>query len=270
MRVGIIGLGLIGGSLAAGLVREGYEVTGYDSNPEAMRLAFDGAFLSERPDSQAHAIDADLVMLCMPMGSIAASVADIGPRMRPGSILADVASVKKPVIEAMDKLDGHVRCIGGHPMAGKAVGGIRNADPELFRHRPFALIETNSTDSASWETLVTLVEALGARPVKLDADAHDAEVARTSHVPQLISSALSLFEAETPNAQLKGPALESMLRLAASDEELWSDIFTANRVAVCEAADGYINQLETLRDAVASGEREQIVSVMRQARESRA
>jgi prephenate dehydrogenase len=209
-----------------------------------------------------------VVILCVPVSETIRLVPVIASEMREGTVLTDVASVKQPVVAAMESTTAAGRCVGGHPVAGKETSGIASADPEIFRAAPYAIVPGSRTEPASVETLRRLVGDIGGLPVEMDADAHDAMVARTSHLPQVLSSAFSLYLEEGGRADLKGSGARGMLRLAASDEKLWSEILTYNRDNVSAAILEFVDVLQGLDDSISSGHSTAIEADMRRAREA--
>ena len=268
MRVGIVGLGLIGGSLAGALEAAGHDVSGCDRDPSVEKGAFLRGLIGALQTRDQLAATADVVILCIPVNETRLAIPEIAPQMRDTAILTDVASVKRPIIEVMNRLDSGPRCVGGHPMAGKATGGVQAADPELFRDAPYALVRSTRSDDDAVGIVSRLAEDAGANPVEIDAESHDREVARTSHLPQVLSSAMSLAANGYRDTKLTGPGLAGMLRLARSDERLWSEILTWNADAVGDAASAFRSSFDGLIDQISSGDRAGVEDQMRQAREA--
>lgn len=266
MRIGIVGLGLIGGSLAGALVEAGHDVHGHDRLADAEQTALRRGLISEAVSLEALSKRSEVVFLCGPISAIMSTASTVAGLMSPGAILTDVGSVKRPIVSAMEQNAGQVRCIGGHPMAGKQVGGARWADPRLFQGTAYALVETGSTDGSCLRTMMGLVRQIGADPVEVDAETHDAVVAFTSHLPQLISSALSLTLDGRATRGLTGPGLRGMMRLAGSDEDLWGEIFAENADEIGPAIDDFIDVLRRLAGAMAQGDQTTLAKLMATAR----
>jgi prephenate dehydrogenase len=268
VRIGVIGLGLIGGSLAGAFIRGGHEVNGCDLNRDSERAALQRGHVSAVcSPADIHSMS-DIAFLCVPLEETVRLIPSVAQAMKPAAILTDVASVKRPVIAAMDSVESGSRCIGGHPMTGKATGGIESADPDLFRGATYAIVPSVTTDDAVLNIILPLLRELGAQPVEIDAASHDAEVARTSHLPQVLSSALSLALDGARTDNLSGPGLAGMLRLAHSDERLWAEILIANRDDVGAALKQYSHVLDAFANAISSGDSERVLKLMRAAREA--
>jgi prephenate dehydrogenase len=235
MRTGIIGLGLIGASLGGALVRAGYEVAGFDLKPINAHAAFDRGLVSRVSSSPEEAVgDADLAILAMPLQATVSMLPRVSAMMPRGSLITDVASVKRPVIDEMNTLS-RVRAVGGHPIAGRETSGPEHADPDMFREAAYAVVPTERSDAASVHVIEDLARAIGALPIQVSAEQHDTTLARTSHLPQLLSTALAATLAADCTSPLAGQGLHDMTRLAGSNEFLWAEIFEVNSVNVLAA-----------------------------------
>lgn len=229
MRIGIVGLGLIGGSLGAALCSCGHFVAGYDSNEEHAADARRRGLVDDVYATLAACVGpADVVVLATPLDSIVSLLPEVAGSLKPGAVVTDVSSVKQPVIEAMDQLPERVRAVGGHPIAGKESSGPRSSDAAIFEGAAYAVVPSARSDSRSIATVTSLARQLGSKPVRLSAAEHDALVARTSHLPQVVSSALAEFLGADAHSSLTGPGLRGMTRLADSNPNLWRQILVAN------------------------------------------
>jgi len=267
-RVAIVGLGLVGGSIAGALRRRGSHILGIDRDPAARRVAADRGLIDRGSASlQKLPPDIEAVILAVPVLSILQLLETVDALAPPDALLIDTGSVKAPVVELMAKLPGAGRAVGGHPIAGKAESGAAAADPDLFCHRPFVIVPSDRTDAAAMDAARLLIGALDAIPEVMDAASHDEVLARTSHLPQMVASALAL-SLDPGDERVAGPGLRDMTRLAGSDVRVWRDIFLANRHNVKAAADNFIGQLEELVRVVGDGEAEHIETLMEQGREA--
>ncbi len=251
-RVAIMGLGLIGGSLALGLRGQCAAILGIDPNPEARALAqASGALDAVAADPAALLPQADTVILAAPVRTILALLADL-PSWHPGpAIVLDVGSTKAAITARMAALPPRFDPIGGHPMAGKEHGGFAHAEAGLFRDAPFVLTALPRTTPRARAFALALVRALGARPLWLDATTHDRHAAAISHLPYLLSLALTL---STPPeaARIAGPGFRSTTRLAASPPHMMTDILTTNRRPLLEALHRFRASLDALEAALVS------------------
>jgi prephenate dehydrogenase len=241
----IVGVGLIGGSFALALRKAGFaaRIIGV-SSPATVRAALDrGAIDEALPLEQAIAAS-DFIYLAQTIERIVETIRGIDAHVRPGTLITDAGSTKLAIVQAAA---GHIRrgrFVGGHPMAGKESRGVDEADADLFRGRPYVLTGRDA-ELESW------IERMGARLAFLDAAEHDRLVALTSHLPQLVSTALaSLTAEESQAAQVAGPAAMELTRLALSPYEIWRDIFSSNAAPIEAALTAFIGKLEELRSAL--------------------
>jgi prephenate dehydrogenase len=225
-------------SLAAGLVEQ---VTGWDSDPGMLERARERGAVTEAADSIGQAVKgASLVVLSMPVGSIAASFRDVASHLEPGAVVTDLGSAKGRLVEEISPLvPAGVHFIGGHPIAGSEKEGIDAADPDLFRGAFWILTPTTHTDPGAYGRLVKFLGGLAVHVLSLDPSRHDELLALTSHLPQLLSSTLMGFAADITAAEgglplAAGGGFRDMTRIAASSPDLWLDIVRENRAAVLE------------------------------------
>lgn len=247
----VVGLGLIGGSLALALRRSSRfgPVFGTDRDPRALELAHasgavDGVDASPEP----YLDRAGTVILALPVPAILEWLERWGPRVPRGTVLLDVGSVKAPIVQAMGALPEGVEAIGTHPMAGSEETGIGAARPDLFYDAAWALVETPRTGARSRAVATAVVEAAGGRPLFTDAETHDRAVAASSHLPYVVAGALART-ADTGEASVRslaGPGLRDMTRLAASSPDLMAGILAANWPRLTEALERYREELDRL------------------------
>jgi prephenate dehydrogenase len=262
-RVAVLGLGLIGGSLAGALRRAGSHVTGFDASAQAVRVAAARQLVDDCVDNLTQLLaGAQLVVLSVPVLTILDLLPGVDALTPPDAPILDTGSVKRQVVGVMDRLVNPGRAIGGHPLAGSDRSGPEAADPELFCDRPFVLTPCRQTQPAMLERAKDLVLRLGARPVIMEPEEHDRVLARTSHLPQLVSSALA-SRLGAGDLAAAGPGLKDMTRLAGSDPRMWKDILVLNRENVVGEARAFMAELAALVEAVNRGEMEQVESVMR-------
>lgn len=238
----VVGVGLIGGSFALALRKAGFsgKIIGV-SSPATVEAALARGVIDEALPLAEAAAQSDLIYLATPIEGILEVLENLDPFVRPGAVITDAGSTKAAIVHrAADKI--HRGCfVGGHPMAGKQTRGVAEADADLFRGRPYVLTSPHA-GLESW------IEKIGARIVILDAREHDRLVALSSHLPQLISTALALSIANEPGAmRVAGPAAADLTRLALSPYEIWRDIFATNSESIDAALGGFIEKLEQLR-----------------------
>ena len=228
-RVAILGLGLMGGSLALALRGRVGELTGIDPDPATLALAREWNLADHlAPAPEGLLEDADMIVLAAPISAILALIEAL-PGLHPGSpVVLDLGSTKKVVLERMARLPARFDALGGHPMCGKEHSSLAQAEAGLYRGAPFALVPLPRTTLRARSAALALVEAAGACPLWMDELDHDRWVAATSHLPYLVSSALA---ACTPPeaAPMSGPGFRSATRLAAQPPALMLDILATNR-----------------------------------------
>lgn len=249
-RYAVAGLGLIGGSLALAL-----GARGWDRDPEARRRA--RAKGIDTADSlEAALAGADVAFLAVPTGQTPALLSEAAGA-RPGALLSDCASLKAPVVRAAEGLRDGVRFVGGHPMAGSHLRGVEGADPTIFRGRPWALTPTARSDAGAVRRISETVAGLGALPVVLDAERHDAAMTRVSHLPNAVSAALAAVAGALGRedaARLAGPGLSDATRLAEQPMELLLELAMADPRALADAIGEVGAELARLQEALRAGD----------------
>ncbi len=258
-KIAIVGLGLVGGSLAMA-ARAAWPqslVIGVDRNAvleQAMvRHAIDVA-----SDDLMIISEADLVVLATPVAEIVRLLPRLSDCVVAGAVVTDVGSTKRAVMEAARSLPGRLPFVGGHPLAGAARGGFEAARPDLYAGRPWLLVPGADGSADAMAKLTAFVEGLGAHPVVVASAAeHDRLLALLSHLPQLAVSALMAVVGDGVGAEglaLAGRGLIDTTRLASSPADIWRDICATNADEIGPALDQLIAALQRLRDGLATGE----------------
>jgi prephenate dehydrogenase len=237
-RLGIAGLGLMGGSvaLAARAAWPGIRILGLD-RPEASAAAHARGCIDEPAASPRALAEADLVVIAVPLDAMPATMTEIARGTSDsGAIVTDVGSIKRQVMAAAATA-GLEQFVGGHPMAGSERGGLAEARADLFRGRPWLLVRGGApADAAAY--VERFAAALGGDPRWMEADAHDRAVAYVSHLPQMLGVALMNAAEESigdDRLLAGGRAFEEMTRLASSPPDMWEQIFGANAAFIAEA-----------------------------------
>jgi prephenate dehydrogenase len=258
-RIGIVGLGLIGGSiaLAAREIWPSSLVIGVDDKDvleTAMRLhAIDVA-----ADDLIVLAEADVVILAAPVKQNVRLLESLDEYVRQPAVVTDTGSTKRAMVAAARALPPRFSFVGGHPLGGAAKGGLEHARPDLFKGRPWLLTPTDDASAETVEKLSAFARALGAQPKIISVVAHDRLLAYLSHLPQLASSALMQVIGEAVGEDglaLAGRGLVDTTRLASSPSGIWRDIATTNADEIRLALDGLIQVLTDLRADVDTGER---------------
>src|ERR687891_149542 len=275
VRIAVFGTGLIGGSIALGLRRSdpSLEVVGFDARHDNLRGALErGAVTSAAGTAGEAATGADVIFLALPVDRMAQVCDDLGRVVPPSAVVTDVGSAKLEVVAHGEAAFGD-RFVGGHPMAGSERHGIEAADARLFEGAWWILTPTRHTSSRSYSTVTDLVGHLGAKPVAIAPDVHDALVARLSHVPQLTASALVEVAAAAGDRDallgLAASGFRDVTRIAASNPDLWVAIIKSNRGAVLDALEGLEHRLEAVGEMIARDRWEELRSFLEGNRRAR-
>ena len=253
-RVAILGLGLMGGSLAMALRGKCAALLGIDPNRATLELALSRNTVdrvSERPEGLIG--EADLIVLAAPVGAIMSLLTDL-PELHPGeAMVIDLGSTKVDIVARMAGLPERFDPLGGHPMCGKERGGLLNADPALFNAAPFALTALARSTKRVRATAEQLIQAVGAAPIWLDPQTHDRWVASTSHLPYLVANSLAAVVPQEARP-LAGPGLRSTTRLAPSSRSMMQDVLATNRLNVLAALKRFRGRIEELERMIEAGE----------------
>ncbi len=233
----MVGLGLMGASLCLDLSQQNLcrEVRGVARRTDTVLDAFfAGAVDLATNDLHTGILGADIVVLATPVRTILRMLEELGPRLWPGTLVIDLGSTKQAICAAMERLPPGLQPIGGHPMTGKETAGFQAAEPGLYRGAPWILTPLPRTSPEALELARELVEAVGARPMVLDAERHDRLVASISHLPFLLASALVHAVADTGAQdpavwELAAGGFRDTSRVAASDTRMFLDILMTNR-----------------------------------------
>jgi prephenate dehydrogenase len=257
-KIGIVGLGLIGGSiaLAARDIWPTSLVIGVD-NKDVLETAMRLHAIDVAADDPIVLAEVDLVILAAPVRTNIELLRELDDHVHQPAVVTDTGSTKRAVVEAARALPPKFTFIGGHPLGGGARGGLENARPDLFKGRPWLLTPTGEKGDA-FDKLSAFVSALGAVPRALDVAAHDRVLAYLSHLPQLTASALMQVVGEAVGQDglaLAGRGLADTTRLASSPAEIWRDIAATNADEIGPALDVLIALLQELRRDLPAGDR---------------
>jgi len=253
-RVAVLGLGLMGGSLALALRGRCRLLLGSDPDPAARELAHTRCAVDVVAADPAEILpQADLVVLAAPVRAILGLLADL-PRLHPGqAVVLDLGSTKRAVVAAMQNLPPRFDALGGHPMCGREKGGLAAADPGLFAGRTFAFTALERTSPGARRLADELALALGARALWLDPATHDRWTAATSHLPYLAANALAAVT-PTAAAPLAGSGFSSTTRVATTPPGMMLDVLLTNRENVLAGLAQLQAQLARLESSLAQGD----------------
>jgi prephenate dehydrogenase len=257
-KIGIVGLGLIGGSiaLASRQIWPKSLVIGVD-NKDVLETAMRVHAIDVAADDLIVLAEADVVILAAPVRQNIELLAMLDENVRTPAVITDVGGTKRAIADAAQLLPSRFTFVGGHPLAGAAKGGLEQARPDLFTRRPWLLTPANDATAAAVEQLSAFARALGAVPRTLTVAAHDRLVAFLSHLPQLTASALMKVVGDAVGSDglmLAGRGLTDTTRLAGSPADIWKDVTATNADEIGPALDALIEVLQDLRKDLNSGE----------------
>lgn len=258
-RAAVVGVGLIGGSLALAARQAGLigSVVGVGRSAANLQDALD-LRIADRVTTEISEIGpVDLVVIAVPVRATGAVARELAPGLAPGTVVTDVGSVKQWVVAAAEAaLPAHAPFVGSHPIAGSEQTGARAARADLFADAVCVLTPTASTPPVAVENIAALWCGVGARVCEMTPADHDRGLAWTSHLGHVLSYALSraVGEAGVDIERLGGPSLRELTRLAGGSTVMWRDIFLTNDRALLAALDAFVASLAELRGAVAGGD----------------
>ncbi len=264
-RANVLGMGLIGGSVAAALRANGWHVTGSDDKPDREEQAL----AKELVDAVGVDSGAELSIVATPVSHVAEGVRHM--LASTSGVVTDVGSVKAPIVNAI----ADARFIGGHPMAGSELQGLDGADADMFRGAVWVLTPTATTSDGTFELVADVVRQLGGDMLALPAERHDQLVAVTSHLPHLAAATLlSLARARADDhaavMRLAAGGFRDMTRVASGHPAIWLDICRENQPAIVEAIDAMIDGLSDMRKIVSESDSGTLLQRLNDARSVRA
>lgn len=273
-NVAIIGVGLIGGSLAR-VMRKGRfagTITGAGRSKATLEEAIRLGVIDRIANDLGDAVDnADLVVIATPVATFEAIVREAGPRMKPGAIVTDVGSVKGGLVKALEKLlPSTVHYVPGHPIAGKETSGVAESTDALFQGARWIITPTERTDPAALAAVEALCLAAGAQVQRMDADLHDRVFGAVSHLPHVAAYAMVCAVAEMNTGSedyisFSGGGFRDFTRIAASSPEMWRDICLLNRKNVIEMIERYQFSLNMMKRAIRAKDRGKLEELFRSA-----
>ena len=261
MRIAVVGVGLIGGSIAlAARERLGAGVSGYDADPEALREALARGAIDKGCGSVQDAVrDADVAFVAVPVGIQPRMLADVLTAARPDCVVSDVGSTKRAIVAAIDDQ----RFVGGHPLTGAETSGIGHARGDLFEGATWYLTPTARTSGICYEALHRVLCAFGALPAAIDPETHDTILALVSHLPHvlanvLVAQAAGILGRGTERLPATGPSFRDATRVAGAASAIWTDIYLSNRDTLAAQIDEVIVRLSHVRELLTHADAEAI------------
>src|SRR4051794_32483883 len=264
MKIAVLGVGLIGGSIGlAARRRLDAGVVGWGRSPERLQRAVELGAIDRAAGSLAEACEgADLVFCCAPVAALPGQAGEALAAAGPETAVTDVGSTKGELVAA---LGADERFIGGHPLAGAETAGVANARADLFEGARWYLTPTDRSSGVLYDRLQRTVAALGARPQAIDASAHDRLMATVSHLPHVVANALVAEAAaelsrDSERMPEVGPSFRDTTRVAGSNPAIWADIFASNREAVAASVDSVGERLREAARLIREGDREALAA----------
>jgi prephenate dehydrogenase len=278
-QLGLIGCGLMGGSFALALKRAGLvkRVVGYSKSPTTTERARQmGVIDVEAPSALLAVSGADIVLVAVPVAASEATFKSIKHIVTSRVLIMDVGSTKGDVVEAAQR--GLREQVGSfvpaHPIAGKELAGVENADADLYKGKQVILTPNELTLPAQVKQAVDVWTALGCKVIQMSPESHDAAYAAVSHLPHLLAFALMNSVAGQPLGrdylELAGPGFRDFTRIAASDPKVWRDILLANRAELAAQSQAFRSQLQLFEAAMSSGDLQTLDALITQASVTRA
>ncbi len=258
-RITVVGLGLMGGSLALDLLEQGMRLSGVDSDPHTARLARNAGIATV--DINTAFTSSDVLVLATPVRETLRLLETFRSHPPELELVIDLGSTKRQIVEAMDALPDGLAAIGGHPLCGKELSGFQQAQIGLFQGSRFVLTSSSHTTEAALATAEHLVDSIGATPLQMDATRHDQLLGAASHLPYLLAVALtgaveSLGKEDAAIWDVVASGFLSSSRLAASDPTMMIDILATNREMVLAALARAQAELDQLSGLLSTGENE--------------
>ncbi|MEB3189977.1 MAG: prephenate/arogenate dehydrogenase [Snowella sp.] len=255
MKIGIVGLGLIGGSLACDLRTQGHYLLGVSRQIQTCQTAIQRGIVDEAGQNLERLAETEIIFLCTPIAAIVPTLHKLSPILSPPTLVTDVGSVKGFIVEACTALWPNF--IGGHPMAGTAEQGIEAAQSGLFMNAPYVLTPTTQTTDQALSLLIDLINNLGAKLYQCSPEEHDQAVAWISHLPVMVSASLIAACGGEKNAhilqlaqQLASSGFRDTSRVGGGNPELGVMMAQFNQASLLRSLSGYRQQLDQVIDLI--------------------
>ncbi|MDZ8117511.1 prephenate dehydrogenase [Pontiella agarivorans] len=276
-NIAILGFGLMGASLALGLKKRGFtgRITGYARREETRLQALENGVADAVFADPADAVrEADLVVICVPIWTIAKLAEQIVPALKPGAVVTDVGSTKSELLKLMCPLfqSSEAHFVGSHPIAGSEKTGIEAGNPDLYDGRLCIVCPVESTPAEANERVSNLWKTAGSEVVEMSPCEHDAMLASTSHLPHMIAAALARSVADgdpSEKADYCGTGFKDTTRVASGSADMWVDIIDTNRDALVEEIERFHDELQGLIQILRSGHGDDIRKWLEDARDDR-
>lgn len=272
-KILIIGLGLLGGSYAMALSRKGYTVTAIDQNPQSIDYALSHKLIARGSSEIDTALldEADMIVFALYPHTLLQWVTEYAHRIKPGTIVTDVTGVKGCIVyEVQSRMPEGVEFIAAHPMAGRELSGVENSDDSIFRGANYIVVPTEKNTFSAIELCKSLGQELGFKDVSLlSPEKHDEMIGFLSQLTHCIAVSL-MCACDDPNLEkYTGDSFRDLTRIANINDEMWSELFLANRECLLRQMDSYRSAFDRLYNCVKNADREEMRSMMRFSSERR-
>ena len=271
-KVTVIGVGLIGGSLAKAIKKNkiAKEVVGVSQGQQSLATALKEGTIDQGYHDVAKAVtNSDLVILAAPVGIIINMLAMIGPHLRRGCIVTDVGSSKVSIVHAAQKfLPSHVFYVGSHPLTGSEKAGVQHANAELFHNATVVMTPTDTTHRLAKERVKLLWTKVGAQVKFMTPDEHDKALGYVSHLPHMVAFAL-METVPSDILSFAAQGLKDTTRIAASSPQMWNDISVSNKKNVIKAIDEVAKNLSLIRKAISTDDQKTLLNLFKNAKAKR-
>lgn len=276
MKIGVVGVGLLGGSFSMGLrtVEDGHHYIGVDTNAENAELAIKLGIVDESGSFEETVSTADLVVLATPVNVITRQLVEALDLLKEGAILIDLGSTKKNFSEVVADHPKRTQYVSCHPIAGTENSGPEAAFSGLLKHKQLIICEKEKSDRELRRRVVDMFKKLDMHISYMGSEEHDRHIAYVSHLSHISSFALGLTVLEKEKDEksifaMAGSGFSSTVRLAKSSPDMWAPIFKQNGINISEALEAYINQLSRFKEIIDSGAEEESHKLMEKANEIR-
>lgn len=277
MKIGFIGLGLIGGSVAKAIkiAHPDYYIVAFDTYGKLLDIALnDGTINKASYEIDDQFDNCDFIFLCAPVTSNEDNLIEVLKHVSENTILTDVGSTKGNIHRALDKLGFNGIFIGGHPMAGSEKYGYDYSSAEVIKNAYYVLTPGANASDEAINKYVDLVKDMGCKPTVMSMDLHDTATGVISHIPHVISASLVHFLINHDNDKntmktLAAGGFRDVTRTASSSVKMWEDICLANNDIICKLLDDYIDELKDIRTTMASKDKAEIAKFFSEAKEYR-
>lgn len=269
-NIGIIGMGLIGGSMAKTIhTNTHYNIYGMDSNPSVIKLAIEQNIIVKELNKE-NAGECDFIIVALYPKDVVSVIREYVPYLKKGTIIVDCTGIKKAVCNVLSKElnENDIYFVGGHPMAGKEVSGYLNADNMLYNNASMILCKDEYTNEEAYVKVKDFFKEIGFPRIKeSDAIEHDQVIAYTSQLAHVVSNAFIKSPTLEKRYGFSAGSFKDLTRVAKLNEYMWTDLFLLNKESLCEEIDIFMDHMEEYRQALKNEDKEELIRLLGQGRQ---